>query len=296
MQSKIKITLILIYAVIIISLIALNSNYLFKRTVSKFIESSVEETPWTAPAETYPIIILHGFNIAYSERIAELSLNELQEKIATDMNYTDKDILISETTCAELRYTQKPIIVRASYYTSPRQHSIDEYTTEVAQIIDKVQSCTGAEKVDIITHSMGGIVVRNLMRNNPTEATKIRKIIMLATPNHGGLYNVGQIADVLVNQTQQRELNITFDFLQLSENHQFMQTLNGNEGEETMGEIKYYTIAGESDGKGDGLILKESVALQGAQNSVVHCNHLAIKNPNRCPAMYEMVKEALIQE
>lgn len=63
------------------------------------------------------------------------------------------------------------------------------------------------------------------------------------------------------------------DFLQLSENNIFMNELNSVE---IFSNIKYYTIAGDVDKKGDGLVLKESVRIEGAENIVVPCSHISL--------------------
>lgn len=41
------------------------------------------------------------------------------------------------------------------------------------------------QKLDVICHSMGGLFARNYVHNFPTYGNDVRKLIMLATPNHG---------------------------------------------------------------------------------------------------------------
>lgn len=52
--------------------------------------------------------------------------------------------------------------------------------------INTVLTTTGASKVDIITHSMGGLVAREYIRNN-TRAQKVAKLIQLGTPHLGAV-------------------------------------------------------------------------------------------------------------
>ncbi len=274
------------FLIMLIALIALNAEYLTSRARSAIIGSAVEDFPGTAPENTYPLILLHGFNPTYSPRISEFSMKEMQEDLARDLNYVDKGLLTSTTTCAELRYANNPIVIRASYFGNLELLEIYEYAQNVAGIIARIQHCTGAEQVDIVAHSMSGIVVRHYIKN--IERTSIRRFIMLATPNHGGLYRFGDIADYLVKDGESR---LNLDFIELSENHEFMQALNEDE---TLGAVTYYTIAGDIDGQGDGMVFTSSVGLQGeADHLVVPCGHILIKHPSFCPEAYEFVKAVL---
>lgn len=40
-------------------------------------------------------------------------------------------------------------------------------------------------KVDLVAHSMGGLLSRYLLAHDPEAADKVRQLIMVATPNHG---------------------------------------------------------------------------------------------------------------
>ena len=284
MKRKIVISAALL--IILAAVIALNAEYLTSKARSAMIGSVVEDIPGTAPENTYPLILLHGFNPGYRKRISEFSMKEMQEDLAQDLNYVDKGLLTTTTTCAELRYANNPIIIRASYFGELELLEMDTYAKNFADIIAKIQHCTGAKQVDVVAHSMGGIVVRYYIQN--IDQPSIRKFIMLATPNHGGLYPFGDIADYLIKDGESR---LNLDFIELSENHDFMQALNEDE---TLGAVASYTVAGDIDGKGDGMVLTSSVRLQGeADHTVVPCGHILIKHPSFCPEAYEFVKAVL---
>ena len=76
------------------------------------------------------------------------------------------------------RYT--PISHGKSYSSS--WHS-GRFAKRLAEFIDKVLAATGASKVDIVAHSMGGLVSRVAIKNYGC-ASKVRKLIMIGTPNH----------------------------------------------------------------------------------------------------------------
>ncbi len=231
--------------------------------------------------ESNPLILLHGFNAFFSTSIGEFSMIEMQSKLCDDLNYENKGIYLEDMTCSMINGNKTAI--RVSYYGNINDFDIERYTDNLQIIVDRIKNCTGSEEVNIIAHSMGGIVTRNLIER---DKHSIDKLIMLGTPNHGGLYDIGNIADKFAKEWQ---YNLTIDFIQLSENDEFMQNLGGlNKNTE------YYTIAGIIDSKGDGIIEKESVKLNiSKQHKIVNCSHIALKHPSLCPEAYKAVKEIL---
>ncbi|OGE45843.1 hypothetical protein A3E67_03565 [Candidatus Daviesbacteria bacterium RIFCSPHIGHO2_12_FULL_38_25] len=59
-------------------------------------------------------------------------------------------------------------------------------STSLDTKINTILTTTGASKVDLITHSMGGLVARNYI-GNPANAQKINKLIALGTPHLGSV-------------------------------------------------------------------------------------------------------------
>tara|TARA_Y100000310_G_scaffold331837_1_gene406174 strand:- start:408 stop:1271 length:864 start_codon:yes stop_codon:yes gene_type:complete len=284
---KRRIKLLIITLIFIILLISVNSEYLVSKAKSAIIRSSVDNSPGNAPENTYPLILIHGFNPTYSPRLSEFILRNMQNELSNDLNYTNKGLFTSETTCAELRYSTNPIILRATYLNQFQLLEIENYSKNVNKIISKIKYCTGAKKVDIITHSMGGIVVRYYIKT--IDDSSIRKLVMLGTPNHGGIYSLGWFSDYLIEDGKSR---INLDFIELSEDHDFMKLLNAED--ETIGAIEYFTIAGDIDKRGDGIVLSESVSLEGeAAHLTVPCRHSFMNYPFICPEAYTFIKGAL---
>ena len=60
---------------------------------------------------------------------------------------------------------------------------IVKYAEVLRDEIKRIKKETGAEKVDIVVHSMGGLIARWYV--NMMIGTDVRKLIMLGTPNHG---------------------------------------------------------------------------------------------------------------
>lgn len=61
--------------------------------------------------------------------------------------------------------------------------SIDDYAPQIERAIGTLRAATGAAKVTLIGHSMGGLVIRAWLRAHGTQQAE--KIITLGTPHHG---------------------------------------------------------------------------------------------------------------
>jgi len=64
---------------------------------------------------------------------------------------------------------------------------IKEYAADLAYMIDRIKSSKKNSKVNIIAHSMGGLVSRWYIEQMD-RGKNINKLIMLGTPNHGSIY------------------------------------------------------------------------------------------------------------
>jgi pimeloyl-ACP methyl ester carboxylesterase len=58
--------------------------------------------------------------------------------------------------------------------------------TKLTDLISSIKTNTGSTKVDIIAHSMGGLVARNYI-SDPTRAQNVRKLFTLGTPHLGAV-------------------------------------------------------------------------------------------------------------
>jgi len=76
-------------------------------------------------------------------------------------------------------------------YYDWRESNGDTAFSYLKQKIDEVKAITGKDKVDIVTHSMGGLVARSYIQSNNFE-NDVEKIVLLGTPNHGSsdMYSV----------------------------------------------------------------------------------------------------------
>jgi triacylglycerol lipase len=66
----------------------------------------------------------------------------------------------------------------------PPWKDVEILTEELAKKVDEFRHATGLEKVDLICHSMGGIIARNYLQLRGG-GNKVDRCILLATPNQG---------------------------------------------------------------------------------------------------------------
>jgi pimeloyl-ACP methyl ester carboxylesterase len=66
--------------------------------------------------------------------------------------------------------------------------SIDRYAAEIDAAVERLRAATGAARVTLVCHSMGGIAARAYLRQHGDDA--IDKVITLASPHHGTIFGV----------------------------------------------------------------------------------------------------------
>lgn len=110
--------------------------------------------------------------------------------------------------------------------------------TGLAAFADKIRTDTGADKVDLIGHSQGGLVARQYVKFNGG-AGHVRNLIGLGTPNRGTL--TALIPSVL---GAGEHGGVAFD--QMVPGSDFLTALN--EGDDTIGDVRYTSFYTNEDG------------------------------------------------
>ncbi|MFD0686258.1 esterase/lipase family protein [Actinomadura fibrosa] len=125
----------------------------------------------------------------------------------------------------------------------------------LATFVSQVRSRTGASQVDIVNHSMGGLVSQWYIKQLGGQPY-VRHLASLAGANHG--------------TTSAYSCTIFVTCQQMSPGSSFIQTLSS--GDETPGDTRYATWYSPCDGV---IIPYTSTMLSGATNNYVACeNHL----------------------
>ena len=257
----------------------------------------------------YPIIFIHGhdFSAGVSPEYNLESFGDMQSKLEEEGYINVGSILINnpESTINGIwGETPNPISVKASYYfdsiknqsvfnvLQSKKDSIDIYSIRLKNIIDTVKYKTDREKVIVISHSMGGLVVRRYVQLFGDDS--IDKIIMITSPNKGISSGALKICGLFGAQKECDDMDA---------NSVLINKLNGQTGFN----VPVYNIIGigcDTYGEdGDGIVTNSSAYLDWAYNYYVNgtCQnrefkylHTEIIYPDKYPQNYEIVKEILM--
>ncbi|MBI4017190.1 MAG: alpha/beta fold hydrolase, partial [Candidatus Aenigmarchaeota archaeon] len=151
--------------------------------------------------KTFPVIFLHGHSLAKgnSPEFSLDSFNKLQSKLQDD-GYLNAGIVSLYSQNEPLQQgvwglSGKPVTVKVSYYydafrkddkyivVPTKSENIDTYALRLDNLIAMVKERTGKPKVNIIAHSMGGLVARRYIQIFGEDY--IDKLVMIGTPNKG---------------------------------------------------------------------------------------------------------------
>lgn len=162
--------------------------------------------------------------------------------------------------------------------------------------IDEFKRETGAKKVNIIAHSMGGLISRYYIKYLNGNSF-VDKLIMLGTPNHGSNLAVYDSEDAKLIDTitaydnTKPEPDANHITTQMMVGSDFLSELNSPT--ETYGYVGYYTIRGTLDS----VVSLDSAKLTGVDGDrIVPCDHTlvkSIKSPTKCPESYNAILDFL---
>lgn len=108
----------------------------------------------------------------------------------------------------------------------------------LASTVNAVKARTGAAKVDLVAHSMGGLVSRDYLKTLGGSA-RVDSLVMMGTPNYGT-----DLANIVRFFTFGSCVGITA-CQQMAVGSSFLTSLNA--GDDTIGAVKYTSIATKVD-------------------------------------------------
>ena len=258
----------------------------------------------------YPVLFLHGhsLNKGNSPDFSLDAFNKIQARLQED-GYISVGAITpvsdySEINKGEWGLSSKPISVKGSYYlvsyynigsyslATQKSENIETYSIRLKELIDLLKFRTGRDKVNIISHSMGSLVVRSYIQI--FGADSVDKIILIAAPNKGISGKTSSYCPLL---GEKKECN------DMSKSSIFIKKLN--DPLKVPKNVKTHNIIGigcDMDGKeGDGIVTKENAELEYVQNYYINgtCEdvskllHTQILNIDKYSKVYDIISSVL---
>lgn len=262
--------------------------------------------------KTFPVILLHGHSLAEgnSPEFSLDSFNSLQARLQDD-GYLNAGIVSLYSKNEQLQngvwgLSGKPVTVKVSYYydafrkddkyiiVPTKSENIDTYALRLKDLIEIVKQRTNKPKVDIIAHSMGGLVARRYIQIFGGD--DIDKLIMISTPNKGISGSASSYCGIIGENKECTDMK---------ENSIFLSKLNDPSSQQT--KVKQYIMIGQgcdTDGKdGDGVVAVENVRIDNSNLFYINgsCKgffgkvlHTEILNVDEYTETYQTVKKILM--
>jgi hypothetical protein len=263
-------------------------------------------------AASYPVVFVHGH--AFSGAASpEYSLggyfSKIQQRLQED-GYIDAGIItpsssLSEVQPGEWGVSGHPVSVRVTYYYNfyrdgeeyvlipQKSENIETYAIRLKEMVELIKHHTGKKKVNIVAHSMGGLVARRYIQLFGEDS--VNEVILVATPNRGITSTTLRLCPVLGESKECSDM---------AAGSVFMQKLNDPANQPK--NVKVITIRGlgcEMGSKdGDGVATGDSVVLSFAHNYYLRGNctdlfgsdfHTEILNVDKYPVVYEFISKEL---
>jgi hypothetical protein len=254
------------------------------------------------------VIFIHGhaFNEENTPEASTAAFAKIQEKMQEE-GFIDAGQLDLSSISEDLSKCSAPAAFRATYYYTPyfslgdykvtvqKSERIENYALRLKEIIDFVKQKTGREKVTIIAHSMGGLVLREYV--SLFGADDLDKAILINAPNHGVSGKVEKYCSVIGASKECEDL---------SSGSVFLSKLNVMPLSPEVA-AKFYNIISTGcemdDGKeGDGIVTKDSAYLESGKNYFIRgqCTdalktnlHNEILEPGKYPQTYQLFLQIL---
>ncbi|MBN1385555.1 alpha/beta hydrolase [Candidatus Woesearchaeota archaeon] len=258
---------------------------------------------------SFPLIILHGhaFNMKTSPDYSLNSFVKIENKLQGDgyinAGFISPKVVFDEESKGRLGLTGNPVFLTTTYYydvyneegeyllAPQKSENIDTYALRLKDIVDNVIYKTGRAEVNILAHSMGGLVTRRYMQIFGDD--KVNKLIMLGTPNKGITGSTQTACGLFGGNKECGDMTAGSIFIKKVND----ENLQPDDAE-------LYTVTGwgcDMDGRnGDGVVLAENVMIYHARNFNMTGNcsffttlHTEMLDIDKYPQVYEDIREAL---
>jgi pimeloyl-ACP methyl ester carboxylesterase len=262
--------------------------------------------------DTYPVIFVHGHALSEANSPEEShSAFGVIQRLLEEEGYVNAGQLGTDSAfsipAGDWGRVDAPISIRISYYLityvdvgtyqvrSQKTDKIENYAIRLKDLIDTIKFRTGKDKVDIVAHSMGGLVTREYIALFGEDS--VNKFVMVGTPNYGVEGRVNRLCSLTGASRECEDMDADSIFLKrLNTPQNAFETIDG------------YTIRAigcDMEGEdGDGIVLARNVPLPYTTNYVVEgeCTdslnsnlHTRFLNPNEHRETYELIRSILLR-
>lgn len=262
----------------------------------------------------FPMILIHGWKNSGTSNTQ--SMNKLQLKLDSDGYFENKGVIKAsdgKSICPSK--WDRAISVNFEYYSTGRDKGIETYGTYLKNVIDTVKYCTGSDKVNIIAHSMGGLIGRAYIAQYGS--SDVDKLITLATPHYGirewlkSFEEARDVKDMIPNSPFLMWLNkgdcssrtkyVSIGAKTWLDDYYVLKTDDLHSSEEYYCRDYFDVMHGLPVQKRDGFVSIESTRLELASLFEVNsCSHSsfaispkAIYSPSGCPQAYNFITQSL---
>ena len=256
-----------------------------------------------------PLIVLHGYSF-YSFNSALHSanaFNDFARHALDDSLYFPAGIIgpsfYPDYERYDLSRSLVPPLFKATYYEvlsfdeigpdtlKVRSDSIADYADRLHEIVEFVKNVTGSDEVDIVAHSMGGLVTR--MYIDEYGDSSFGNIVLVGTPNHGVPRRLLHLCKFFGGQTECDEMY---------EKSPFMHFLNNDA---MIPEKEVHMLIGRGcstfGADGDGIVQTRSAELDFASSyyfeggcDLIDNFHRDMIKPSKYPDIYDKIISILL--
>lgn len=231
-----------------------------------------------------PVLFIHGhaFSKEDTPEYSRTAFVKIQEKLEQDGYINAGEMDFSSISSAGWGNTGWPVSVRATYYyinyydvggysfSAQKSEGIENYAIRLKELVEMLRYRTGSDKVDIVAHSMGGLVAREYI--NLFDSNAVGKLILVNTPNRGitnKAYDVCRLVGSVKECSDMREGSI------------FLKRLNSAKLPESSNIYSIRSVGcAMDDATGDGVVTDAEGYLEGAKNFAIKGNCTDAFNTN----------------
>lgn len=257
----------------------------------------------------FPVLFVHG-HMVDDKNTPEFSMSgfaKIQVRMQEDDFINAGELVLDpeEIPQGEWGRSGRPIVVRATYYyivnygigtytlQAQKSERIENYAIRLKEIIDLLKQRTNSNKINIVAHSMGGLVTReylSLFGDSDTD-----KVILINTPNHGIDNKVKKLCPVFGSKKECGDMAVGSIFLSRLNSRKLPENAE-------MHVIRSIGCKMEGNKIGDGIVTNESAYLEGAENYIINGNctdplntnlHTGVLDPDLYPQTYRLILDIL---